>query len=221
MLASNHLTGFSIANNIAPSTTSITATGSQNFLVPEYNVLIIDLWGAGASGAGNTPGAANFAGLAGGDTTISSLSLIAGGSPGGAVALTPTAGGTAAGGDTNTSGNQATGGGAVAGVGGNAPGPGGGAGGAGAVSAGAPNGSAGSAPGAGGGGSYNNGSGTPCYVGGSSGAYLRKTYVPGAPGAPVPNTTLSVNIGVGGAVNPSGTVKGGIGANGKATFTVT
>lgn len=91
---------------------TVTATGSGSYLVPLYNTLKIEEWGAGGGGDGYST-----VGTAGGDTVLASLGLTAGGGqspvlngpvtdPTGSSFFNPIggAGGTATGGDTNTPG---------------------------------------------------------------------------------------------------------------------
>lgn len=64
---------FSVREFISPSLTQITTPGSDTFVIPAYDRLIIEMWGAGASGAACAPGAPTQAllGNNGGATTIS------------------------------------------------------------------------------------------------------------------------------------------------------
>ena len=91
---------------------SSTFTSNNSFKVPAFNTLTIELWGEGGGGGGfltipdGTHGSWTFkAGADGGDTTLSSLSLVAHGGKGGeSDGLTGGAGGGASGGTTNVGG---------------------------------------------------------------------------------------------------------------------
>jgi uncharacterized protein (TIGR02217 family) len=101
---------FLVTVGVIPSIdNSADACGADSYLVPEYNTLVIELWGAGAGGFGAlTLGTAApaTAGTAGGTTQIASLSLVAGGGQpsSGPYGLNGGLGGTPTGGDVNTPG---------------------------------------------------------------------------------------------------------------------
>lgn len=83
-----------------PGTVDFTTVGAANFTVPKYgNTLTIQLHGGGAGGTGRSS-TTSYPGTNGSASTITSLSLNAGG--GNATGV----GGTASGGDTNTPGRN-------------------------------------------------------------------------------------------------------------------
>lgn len=197
---------------ITPGTSTFTS-GSGNFVVPNYDTLVIDLYGSGAAGGSFGTGTI-FSGEDGNASTVSTFSLSAGGGkkstadaggsyPGGL-------GGTASGGNTQNTNGGAGGSGIVysgsfsggtSGAGGNCPG-GGGAGGA-AKSI--PNstttsaGNNGTSPGGGGGGgvSGNTGSIPPVfggYQGGGSGSFVRHTLTR-ASGGPAIGSSIAYAVG--------------------------
>lgn len=119
---------------VSPGSTSYPTPGSYSFTVPNYNTLVVDVWGAG-SGAGGACGSSGVAGSQGGSSgSAGGLSRFASSSPvtgGGATGGSPgsvtvtddgknpvytdfpgSAGsaGTASGGDTNTTGGGQAGG---------------------------------------------------------------------------------------------------------------
>ena len=207
--------------SVVPGSSTITTTGAGNFTVPSYNTLTIELWGPGGGGDGMPSGSSPVAvaGNTGPSTTISSLSLVAGGGQGGQVAAGG-AGGTASGGTTNTSGS--------AGVVGGAPGGSYGQGGAGAnggaavaapSGAASANGNAGNAPGGGGSSAYSvfNVTGTEG-SGAGGGSYCSTSYTHGAAGAPLVGASLAYVVGAGGT-GGSSTFIGGPGAGGRIKFT--
>lgn len=198
--------------------------GTVNFVVPEYNTLDMALWGGGASGNSATLGTGVYLGQSGSDTTISALSLAAGG--GKAPVSTATAaaggvGGTASGGTTNEPGSAGGGGNTAA-----APNTGAGGAAGGAASGGGASVARGSEatvagrPGAdfGGGGASATWQSTNWSGGGGGGGFVRKLFTAGAVGAPVPGTTLSIVVGAGGPVSAAGATKGGKGADGAAVI---
>lgn len=203
---------------------SQTMNASGNFVVPEYNELIVELWGGGAPGGSVfgdalwNPGASN-----GGATQVAALGLTAGGGQRGAARTAGGAGGTASGGDVNTTGGAGGPGSTttrVSGAGGNCPN--GGAGGPSAVSGGGSvPGNAGAAPGGGGSGSSHfdtNVGHDDSGNGGGAGGYCRKTYT--RANGPTPGASLAVTVGAGGvgAAVTNGQ-PGGNGASGRARFT--
>lgn len=167
-------------------------SGSGNFLIPDYNQIIFEIWGGGGRGGGFSTTVA----ATGTTFTWPSGTMVANpgsnGLYGNEGSFSPATGGTASGGDVNTTGGTATispAGWGNYGRGGNGPN--------GIITAGGVGGqnSAGAAPGGGGSSaaSYNDkywqlGSG------GGGGGYSRKTF---GPGTLVPGTTVSYSIGVG------------------------
>jgi hypothetical protein len=202
-------------------------SGSGNFTVPAYNTLVVEGWGGGSPGMATTPPATFAYGTDGGDTTVSTLSLTAGGGKktSGTGAGTPGAGGVATGGDVNTSGSQGVAGGAYNGVNGQGgASPNGGATTPPPVGQGVPGlfvvGNNGNLPGAGGSAPTYNVSGSQFNTcGGSGGAYVKKTYSLGAPGAPSPGALLAYAVGAGGVADTSLSFDPGSGANGRVRFT--
>jgi len=85
-------------------------SGSGSFATPAYNTLIVEIWGAGGGSCSwNLTGPAKSAGTNGGASSVSTLSLSAGGGVGSDMASASSRqrrrrGGTASGGDTNTTG---------------------------------------------------------------------------------------------------------------------
>ncbi len=187
---------------------TFTTSGLHSYTVPaDFGTITIKLWGAGGGGGGSS----DADGTAGGNTTISSLSLTAGGGLGGirsSGSQNGGAGGTATGGDTNTNGNAgANGTGINGGAGANAPL--GGTGGSGGFNS---PGSAGSAPGGGGGG----GEGPAGSGGGGSGSYVEKIYTTATL---TPGTDITdINVGAGGAGGNAVFEDGGDGAHGQASI---
>jgi hypothetical protein len=218
MLLATHLAGFGVGGTSVAPGSIVLLPGTTSWEIPAHNEIIFELYGAGGSGSNVSPGVAFYNGNNGGDTTISSLSLVAnGGGAGvgsGSTVSAGGAGGTASGGDINTAGENGGGGsGGTAGTagrgnGGDAPGPEGGLGGT--YDAVAPHtGEDGADYGGGGAAASNNGSN---HAGaGGSGAYCKKTI---SSGTLKPGASLTVAIGVGGAVGGTGTIKGGVGGDG-------
>lgn len=85
---------------VVPQTINITTTGAGSWQVLPYNTLVLKLWGGGGSGAKNVNG------NGGGTTSFTdgSTNPTAFGGQGGKTAGTDAPGGTASGGDVNTSG---------------------------------------------------------------------------------------------------------------------
>lgn len=180
----------------APGSQTFTEDGS--FTVPSYNSLIVEMWGGGRGGNGNTCGAGTVSGANGTESTFAAL----------------TAGGPSAssGGDINTPGvNGDVGSGSTGGDGGDAP-NGGGTGGSGSTS----NGSNGNIPAGGGGGGGKSLCGEDPDAGpesgGKSGGYVKKTY---SPGDLTVDSSISVTVGQGGAGGVGNDKSGGNGARGE------
>jgi len=191
----------SAAEPVVSGSQDFTTVGSDTFIVPNYNTLTVEVWGAGGSGGGGfnlgdgDPGEAS---------TISELSLSAGGGAGGKSrnnggGAIKVAGGVASGGnDVNWNGEQ----GSLRASGvwfGGRDGR--------RLNLGLePNYSGdpfGTVDGGGGRGGYGNGEGG----GGGGGAYVRSVY---SPGDVIPGTSLTVVVGEGG----DGRLDGGSGAGG-------
>ncbi len=209
-----------VADDACDTTRSFSSPGTHAYKVPaDFGTLIIRIWGGGGSGASGDP--SDGGGNAGATSSINSRGLYAGGGYGAAVAVYSTgtaggAGGTALGGDTNTTGN--TGDSSVfnssSGKGADAPSFGGIGGAARGWSD--ANGFPGNAPGAGGGGGvWTPGAGG----GGGSGAFLEKTYTNADL---VPGTIISdIVVGAGGAAYGTSGRRGGAGASGRVTIICT
>lgn len=186
---------------------------SLSFTVPLFATLVIEGYGPGGGGGGGNSASSGL-GTTPSNTTVAELSLTAGAGEGGKNTWgggdRPGNGGAATGGDINTSGirgdfrDNAWGG-----KGGNAP-VGGALGGTGSHSG---SGGDGGDPGAGGGGCAFR-SGDEVGHGGGSGAYLKKTLLPGQI---TPGTILSLVAPVGGA-GGLGTFHGGQGGDGKLSL---
>jgi hypothetical protein len=191
-----------------PSGNAQTFTASGTFVVPAYtSALTVEMWGGGGGGfgdgtgsEGSDGGASRFLGLTAGGGVRGQTSSDTGGG----------LGGVASGGDINTNGQRGGTGssGGPSGKGGDAP-----LGGVGGAAVKKSVGNAGQAPGGGGGGA-DNALGTTA-SGGGSGAYVKKTY---APGALVPGTIIPVTVGAGG-VGGIGGYRGGDGARGEVRIT--
>lgn len=220
-------------------------SGSGNFVVEPYNTLEVELYGGGSSGCScQTTNPFRLASIAGGASTCTGLSLSAGGGAALVNGISTTtqngaAGGTASGGDTNTSGNASSqivqsAGGVVSGsvaAAPNAPGPAGGAGGTGiTVGAGASqqqNGHSGTQPGGAGTSdvmsSFSIGGGWVHRWGanGASGAYCKKTYTHGVTsGYPAWAANVAYAVGAGGGDPGTGIATApGLGAAGRVIFT--
>jgi hypothetical protein len=219
-----------IGQGVTPGSTSYTTPGTYSFSVPNYNSLQVELWGAGAAGAGYTGSSASAGQPAKWDGgAASSKPQAGGGSPGSVYpSIVAGAGGTASGGDVNTTGGTANGY-VYASPGAGFPwsGPWGGAGaGPGGGTGGNVMGGAGNAPGGGGGGAYDayydSETGQTQYSqfpGGGGAAYCKKTYASGvyAVGASV---SVVVPAGPSGVPGDGGsTFASGAGARGQATIT--
>jgi len=226
MLPSTLLMAISPPIVVTPGSAEYNSAGAGSQVLPNFNTLVVELWGAGSSGNGLTPPSTNFPGNDGGTTTCSTLGLTAGGGvrPSGAPA-NPGAGGLASGGDINTSGSQGVAGGAYNGVfGRGGSSPNGGATTLPPAGQGTPgladNGFNGAAPGAAGSAPTYNVSGSQFSgCGGSGGAYCRKTYTRGSPGAPAIGDTINHIVGGGGARDAAANFDGGSGANGRIRYT--
>lgn len=208
---------------VIPGSQTFDTPGASSFVVPNYNSMVVELWGGGGpGGTATTTGSTSGIHIAisdGSATSIASLGLTANGgakgnrwrdgSGGGA-------GGSASGGDTNTAGAAGGNGGTYYSNGSGGASPDGGA----QVTA--PTGDAiginGNAPGGGAsGGSYES-AGTNG-GGGGAGAYVKKTYTPGAL---TPGSSISLTVGSGGVpATSSSYIRGGYGANGRVKFTWT
>jgi uncharacterized protein (TIGR02217 family) len=222
-----------------PPGTSTFDSGSGNFVTPNFNLLVIEGWGAGSGGqAYNAGNVINS--VAAGDTTVSTFSLTAhgGGATTGTAAGSTGAGapgGTASGGNTiNTTGtaggnpsratsyNPAT----LSGKGGGSPNGGGDT--AGVTTNGTSNGEVsgqnGSSPGGGGSG-VSAAVGVPFtpfffyLAGGAGGGYFKHIYHPGDLGAPTVGSNIAYSVGVASAGPSNGTSKGGDGLHGRVKFT--
>jgi hypothetical protein len=181
----------------APQTVELTS-GSGNWTVPEYNQIVIEIWGGGGRGGGyNTTTAATATTL-----TLPSGTMTANagnnGSFGTEGSVSAATGGTASGGDVNTTGGSGVLGGTFSGAygrGGNAPNGqtiNGGVGTAGA---------AGTAPGGGGSSSFTyDNSQWQLGSGGGAGGYSRKTL---GPGDLTPFSTLAYSVGRGAVASNS------------------
>lgn len=220
---------FATARTVIPGSQTFDS-GSGNFTVPVYNTLTIELWGGGAAGGihlDTTRGGTN-----GNPSTVSTLSLSAGGGLRSADGANGGVGGTASGGNTtNTNGN--VGGpstlnfglppsGFYSGAGGSAPN--GGAGGVGVYvpdTTGNANGNPGTAPGGGGSGAAETTGTGPAYThrgdpGGGSGAYVKHVVTLGT--GPAPGALLAYAVAA--SVSAfAGTPQGGSGAAGRVKFT--
>lgn len=214
-----------IANNVVPDIMVFTTVGTHEFTIPNFNTLRVRVYGAAGPGGGTTSlnaiqngsnggysafddGGAFEVQANGGNATTGAGFFFSGPSPG--------TGGTATGGDTNTTGE--TGGVAGLGYGGANLGPDGGARKAGP-------GTQGLAAAGGAGNSYGGGgAGASKWVdfgggvwqirqapGGGAGGYAERTWV--SPAGPTPATVVDVVVGTGGAA-ASTFVNGGNGANG-------
>ncbi len=224
--------GSTIVNEESCDTTrDFTAPGSHSYKIPNnFGSIIIRMWGAGGGSGAATyvnEGASTH-GSTGGTTSIASLNLYATGGNGGNGTYDsgnppPGAGGsggTATGGDTNTSGNPGASGVAStnSGAGGNAPGMGG-LGGAARPAVQYQNytGLAGEAPGGGASGAIYSNVAYAEAGGGGSGAYLQKTYnnTDLTPGSIISN----IVVGAGGARGTAtGYPNGAVGGNGRVTI---
>jgi hypothetical protein len=193
------------AAKVVPGSANFITPGTDVFVVPAYNQLIIELWGAGASGGGGF----NFGnGTAGGPSTAASLGLTAGGGGGGGSrnngAFGGAAGGASGGSDRNWVGEA----GSLRSF---------------SVPAGGRDGFRrqqglepsysgdpfGTVDGGGGRAGYGNGTGG----GGGGGGHVRSVY---AAGAIAPGTVLTVVIGAGGPGRfDGGSGQGGAGARGR------
>lgn len=185
----NPLIGFGVGGVVVvPGSVWLTSTDAA-WIVPNFNEIVFHLYGGGASGCSHAHGYPQnpINGRAGGTTTIASLSLVANGGAGGVFGIsTPGAGGTASGGDTNTTGGV----GANWTIGGAGAGPDGGA----------------ADQLYGGGGSK----GTSSAAAGGGGGYCSKTYVKGEIAA---GASLNVVVGLGG-ITGANTYMGNNGRNG-------
>lgn len=199
------------ASGACGTTVTYNSTGTYAYAVPaSFGTITIKLWGAGGSGGG----AGSVNGTSGGNSSIASLGLVAGGGAFGPSSASGTfgSGGVASGGSINTNGANGTApGGGFSGSGGAASF--GGAGGAGRNTSG--NGPNGAAPGGGGVGGTNTGG--PGYGGGGgAGAYVEKTFTSVDL---VPGSTLSdVVVGAGGVPSAT-TYMGGSGGAGQVSIT--
>lgn len=179
---------------ITPSSETFQIPGTYNFTIPDFNVLTVEGWAGGGSGAlhalsGNEGGYSAFLG----PTTV--IAYGGKGGVGGKISgttqyyYTAGAGGTATNGDTNTTGSSGTNGGTsfVTNIGKGANGTAGestsgGTGGAGLTalpSAGSKNGNAGTAPGAGGSGGYYRYYSNYWGAGAGAGGYFKKVFYAG------------------------------------------
>jgi hypothetical protein len=199
------------------SGSQVYTSGSGSFTIPPYATSIVfKLWGAGSGGFWESSNVTYAPTSGGGNTTVTipslSVTITAGGALAGDTVIEHGVGGTASGGDINTSGSNGI---TSQGNGGNAgnptsPNP---SGAGGAVITGNANGNLGNAYGGGGGGASNVYSGnTYAGGGGGGGAFAQKTYTFGglSPGA-----TINWSVGSGGPGGAgSGGYTGGVGANG-------
>lgn len=214
------------------TTTSYTTAGACSLTIPNYNTLKIRMWGGSGGSTGWYNGDSAAPGNAGGYSYIPSLGLVAYGGNG-SNGIYAGAGGTAAGGDINVTGNSgangtpkntgwtATG---TSGAGGTAP-YGGGAGGAGVTLTGPAaqspsSGNVGAAPGGGSsGGFYFRYMGTSvawwAVAGGGSGSggYTEKTYYRAS--GPAAGTVYGCTVGAGGTIVSTGNVDGSPGQRGQ------
>lgn len=215
------------ASAVTPSVTTFD-TGSGNFTVPAYNTMVIEIWGAGAPGGQSSPQGKQWASTTASIASIG-LSMVSQGgwSPAGSGTGAGGVGGTASGGDVNTTGNTGGSGVANAGVvpagGKGADAPNGGTGGAGGIAAGTTNvlnpGQPGTVPGAGGGGfsQYQSGLGRGnAAAGGGSSAYCKKTLTFGVNGPSV-GDTIAYAV----AALSAGLTGQGNGAGGRVKITIT
>jgi hypothetical protein len=198
------------------SGSQVYTSGSGSFTIPPYATSIVfQLWGAGSGGFGINTSVTYPPASGGGNTTVTipslSVTITAGGALAGDTVIQHGVGGTASGGDTNTSGSNGT----TGGKGGNAanpssPNPNGTGG---AVVSGNSNGNPGNTYGGGGGGASNVYSGnTYDGGGGGGGAFSQKTYTFGSLS---PGDTINWSVGSGGPGGAgSGGYTGGVGANG-------
>lgn len=198
------------------SGSQVYTSGSGSFTIPPYATSIVfKLWGAGSGGFGEYASVTYAPTSGGGNTTVTIPSLTAtitaGGASAGDTVIQHGVGGTASGGDINTSGSNGT----TTGNGGNAgnptsPNPNGTGG---AAVSGNSNGNPGNAYGGGGSGGANLYSSAQYVAGsGGGGAFAQKTYTFGglSPGA-----TINWSVGSGGPGGAgSGGYTGGVGANG-------
>lgn len=217
-----------------------TIPGTYSFTVFAHNTIKIEAWGAGgaggSAGAGSTARSGSgsqskvdFPALAGvGDVNLTDI--VAGGGEGGdGVRNTSNPpdrgdGGTATGGDTNTTGGNGNNGqdggtaGSTTGKGGDAPGTGGGLGGA-RPSSGDRSGVRGASPGGGGSGGWNVlFGGDNLGGGGGAGAYSMRDE---SAGVIKTGIVLTITVGTGGVPSTSGSRTGGYGANGMVRITIT
>ncbi|MDO8931441.1 MAG: hypothetical protein Q7U97_03525 [Rhodocyclaceae bacterium] len=166
---------------VTPGTVTYDIAGSNNFTVPDFNTLVVEMWGPGGGSGGAGPSVGNN-GTDGTATTFNGLSA-GGGLHGNGQAGTGQGasgnGGTASGGDINTNGiagtttsTTSTGHGAPVDGGGDVTsdhtaGPGG------------QGGKPGTTPGGGASGAAWNGASFPVAGASGTGAYVKKTYVTG------------------------------------------
>jgi hypothetical protein len=190
-------------------------SGSGTFVVPHYNTLTVNVWGAGASGnyEDGTTGVFQV-GNPGGTSSVSTLSISATGGSASFVAGDAT-GGTGSGGNTTNSTGTA---GSISGftsIGGGAANGGGNVTITGGTDA-SQNGVPGTARG--GGGTSGVGVGTP-EAGGGGGGFSQSVYTFGVTsGAPAPGASLSWAVGAGGASTTAEGVLSGAGHNGEVQF---
>ncbi|MDB5597772.1 MAG: hypothetical protein JWM36_4733 [Hyphomicrobiales bacterium] len=184
---------------VTPGTQTFSTAGASSFTVPMYNALVIEMWGGGGGGgAGEGSGGGITVAPNGAASTVSSLSLSAGGGSGGVSGYyrggsgSGGAGGAASGGDTNTAGNAGT------------------------VTAGGVSPNASGSVGRGGNGGFLNGGDYLEYGGGGgSGAYVNKTFSPGS--GPAVGASLSLVVGAhgpagGGNFGGGGNTAGAVGS---------
>ncbi|MGQ4273387.1 hypothetical protein [Terrihabitans sp. B22-R8] len=203
LLAMNFMFGAIAARYVEPvdpvTPGNVTYTsGTNNFTVPAYNTLVIEMWGAGGSaGAARTDGPEGLA------STIAALSLTAGGGGGGKRGENGGSGGargSASGGDVNTQGGAGgTGTSQISGSGGNSPNGGATIPGDKVTSV-----KSGNVPGGGAGSAYNASSRSG--GGGGGGAYLKKTFTPDA-GGPQAGVSLSAIVGATGSNGARGEIR--------------
>ncbi len=201
------------ASGACGSTNTYTVAGTYTYTVPaSFGTITIRIWGGGGAGGSINTNASG----AGGNSSIVSLGLVAGGGTAGQAvtsgnATVAGAGGTASGGTINTNGaNGATPSGGLSGFGGSSPN-----GGTGGTSVGSnASGVSGSVPGGGGsGGSYTGG--PAAAAGGGAGAYVEKTYTTSTL---LPGTAITdIIVGAGGLYFPTG-INGGSGGVGRVSI---